>query len=49
MGGCEICTRAEKKSKIQEALLLAKTNLSYMENYICKINSDTIGTGFFLN
>ena len=47
MGAYEICTRTEKKSKIQEALLLAKTNLSHMENYICKINSVTIGTGFF--
>ena len=27
--------------------LLEKTNLSNLENYICKIYSDVIGTGFF--
>ena len=45
MGACEIC-----KSNIKEPsqpLLLAKTKLSHMENYICKIISVTIGTGFF--
>ena len=45
----------ETKVKVYEGIipgakpwqLLEKTNLSVLENYICKIKSDNIGTGFF--
>ena len=50
MGVCEICNKIEEKPKIHgvtEPLLLEKTNISHMENYICKIIGDKIGTGFF--
>ena len=50
MGVCETCTGIGDKPKMQEAplpQLLEKTNLSYMDNCICKINGNTIGTGFF--
>ena len=52
MGACETFCPKGDKSKIKvspEPNLLEKTNLSYMENSICKINSDLIGTGFFCN
>ena len=45
MGICETC--GKNKGKIKEPELLEKTNLSDMENCICKINGDSIGTGFF--
>ena len=45
MGICE--TSGKNKGKIKEPELLEKTNLSDMENCICKINGDSIGTGFF--
>ena len=49
MGICEKCGGKEGKGKIivKTPPQLLKTNLSDLEKYICKINSDVIGTGFF--
>ena len=50
MGICESFPRQGDKGTIpgaQPSQLLEKTNLSYLENYICKIGGDSIGTGFF--
>ena len=50
MGICETCRGNGGKGKIPGKTppqLLENTNLSYLENYICKIYSNTIGTGFF--
>ena len=50
MGICETCRGKGGKGKIPGKTppqLLEKTNLSDLENYICKIYSDIIGTGFF--
>ena len=44
MGVCEVC---KKSPGTEEVKLLEKTHLNYMENYICKINGDSLGTGFF--
>jgi len=50
MGICETCKGKGGKGNIPSQTppqLLGKTNLSNIENSICKINGDTIGTGFF--
>ena len=50
MGICDICKSTANKKNIEGILpseLLEKTNLSYMEKYIYKINGTTIGSGFF--